>query len=205
MTPDEVAAALQTAFNQCDAAHVRLNGRQKEILRQAFGVRDENLEKNPLAELTPEERHALLLFVREQESQKQSWKVTLLNDWLQGRDSGTVQSIRDRYGIQWLEQIQTSHLVEYDTLEDGEVVTLKVGDRIEVMNGLWEWVQSDGPCSPEWFPCTVISVQESESNTPGLNPVSTSCIVRFDSGAEYEIQGVYEWNRPNWRWKQVST
>ncbi|MFP5275246.1 hypothetical protein [Coleofasciculus sp.] len=25
-------------------------------------------------------------------------------------------------------------------------------------------------------------------------------IVRFDHGMEYEIQGIYEWNRYNWRW-----
>ncbi|MCY7392325.1 MAG: hypothetical protein LH647_12830, partial [Leptolyngbyaceae cyanobacterium CAN_BIN12] len=63
----------------------------------------------------------------------------------------------------------------------------------------WEWVQDEGPCSREWFLCTVIGILEGEASSDGQNR-HASCIVRFDSGTEYEIQGIYEWNRPNWRW-----
>ncbi|WP_416670750.1 hypothetical protein [Egbenema bharatensis] len=27
----------------------------------------------------------------------------------------------------------------------------------------------------------------------------TNCLIQFDNGMEYEIQGIYEWNRYNWR------
>jgi hypothetical protein len=173
-------------------------------------AQEQSVIDNPLKQLTPEERQALLAFIRQEESENRLWKTTLLNDWVQQRDSGAVQFIRDRYGLQWLEQIKQFHLAEYDRAEQGEIMQLKVGDRIEVTNGLWEWVQEDGPCSREWFACTVISLREpsddeqtdlEESTDKTANP-QTSCIVRFDTGAEYEIQGVYDWNRPNWRWLQ---
>uniref|UniRef100_A0A832M2X5 Uncharacterized protein n=1 Tax=Oscillatoriales cyanobacterium SpSt-402 TaxID=2282168 RepID=A0A832M2X5_9CYAN len=199
MTPDEIEAALRAAFTQCEEANVSLSSQQQEILLQALGI-DHDLQPNPLDQLSADERRALLEFVQSQEQQNLSWKTTLLNDWLQGQSSGTVQFIRDRLGIQWLEQVRTSHLIEYDHLSEGEVIALKVGDRIEVTNGLWEWVQESGPCSREWFPCTVIGIHEaSNEEADGLRR-HASCIVRFNSGVEYEIQGIYEWNRPNWRW-----
>ncbi|MDX2230144.1 MAG: hypothetical protein NW220_10930 [Leptolyngbyaceae cyanobacterium bins.349] len=196
MTPDEIEAALQQAFAQCDRAAAALTDQQQQILRQALGV---DQETNPLAQLSLDERQALLTFIQQETAQNRSWKMTLLNDWLQGRDSGIVQFIRDRYGIQWLEQIRTSHLVDYADYEDGAAFQLKVGDRIEVCNGLWEWVQDNGPCSREWFPCVVVRVQAQTEPGSGAR-YHASCVVRFKSGAEYEIQGIYEWNRPNWRW-----
>jgi hypothetical protein len=198
MTPDEVENALQMAFEQCDQANSSLTSQQKHILRQALGF-DGNGRANPLAQLSIDERAALLTFIREQEEQNRSWKMTLLNDWLNGRDSGTVQFIRDRYGMQWLEHIKTIHLADYAEPEDGGAFQLKVGDRVEVSNGLWEWVQDSEPGSRQWFPCLVIGVRQPIAHEEGLNR-HASCVVRFESGAEYEIQGVYEWNRPNWRW-----
>jgi hypothetical protein len=112
-----------------------------------------------------------------------------------------MQFIRDLYGPQWLEQVQPVHIAEYAET----AVSLKLGDRIEVSNNLWEWVQEDGPCSREWFGCTVIHISQS-SDSNGIMPASystyTTCLIRFDNGMEYEIQGVYEWNRYNWRWEK---
>lgn len=233
MTPSEIEAALSAAFSQCEAALHPLNDRQKHILLQAMqaamqlkmdakqqeGDRGalpapstgESDSGNPLEQLTAEERQTFLAFVTLQERQKQSWKVTLLNDWLSGKSSGTVQFIRERYGLQWVEQITPTHLARYITLEPDDHVRLEVGDRIEVTNGLWEWVQETGPCSREWFPCTVVDIKpasqpdlaDAVSSEPATEvPVNdeTSCIIRFEDGTEYEIQGMYDWNRPNWRW-----
>jgi len=197
----EIEAALMAAFNQCDATDCTLTAAQVMILRQALGLvgTDQNAVANPLEVLSIEERQLFLSFVRDQASQNRSWKTTLLNDWLQGQGSGDVQFLRDRYGLQWLEQVKPIHLADYDGLNESELWKLKVGDRVEVTNGLWEWVQDEGPCSREWFLCTVIGILEGEANSDGQNR-HASCIVRFDSGTEYEIQGIYEWNRPNWRW-----
>jgi len=194
MTQAEIAAALQAAFHQCEIMGCSLSEEQKEILAQTI---EERLSErsisptNPLDRLTSEQRKALLEFITTQEQQNQSWKVALLNDWLQNRDSGNVQFIRDLFGVQWLESITSADLADY---EDEAILKLKVGDRIEVSNTLWEWVQESAPDSREWFPCNVISVQDS------LEPSQTKCTVRFDNGSEYEIQGLYDWNRSNWRW-----
>ena len=210
MTPPEIEAALQAAFNSCDSASCPLNQQQKQILLQvvlelmpkpAESLDNYDLNSdvtNPLDELTPEQRRSFLQFVREQEQQNRPWKIQLMNDWLQERDSGAVQFIRDRFGLAWLNSIKSFHFTKYAEIEAEEPLKLKLGDRIEVSNALWEWVQEDGPCSREWFPCTVIQVKEI-SNVEG---VSTYCVIRFDSGAEYEIQGVYQWNRYNWRWAE---
>ena len=208
MTPDEIEAALQAAFNRCDTANCPLTARQKQILLQVVEeLMLRNLElldtstlesdlANPLDELTAEQRQSFLQFVNEQEQQNLPWKIQLLNDWLHERDSGQVQFIRDRYGPQWLNRIKPSHFARYAEVDGEEALKLKVGDRIEVSNGLWEWVQETGPCSREWFTCTVISVNEiGEGNYASIN-----CIIRFNNGAEYEIQGIYQWNRYNWRW-----
>lgn len=170
----------------------------EELRRDQPGLSDSTggLETiNPLDELTPDQRQLLLQFVAEQEQQSRPWKIQLLNDWLNNRDSGQVQFIRDRYGLQWLGRIEPVHLAQY-ALQAGEELNLKVGDRIEVCNSLWEWVQETGPCSREWFLCTVIQIDELGDDA------FTKCIIRFNNGAEYEIQGIYDWNRYNWRWPQ---
>ncbi len=30
-------------------------------------------------------------------------------------------------------------------------------------------------------------------------PPPVSCRIRFQNGEEWEIQAIYQWNRPNWR------
>lgn len=203
MTPAKIAALLKQAFVNCANAGQPLTPEQERILLEAVVTGSTSLEgseaatTNPLDELTPEQRQALLNYVEEQEQQGRSWKIALLNDWLEGRSSGAVQFIRDQYGLTWLEQIQPIHLSAY--AEGG--LKLKVGDRIEVCNALWEWVQEDSPTGREWFPCTVVSIREHESlsETDSNIPAETCCTVRFDSGDEYEIQGIYSWNRYNWR------
>ncbi len=210
MTQAEIEAFLQLAFIQCEAASCPLTEQQKEILLQVATevvareslVSSANNEQdsestNPLDELTPEQRQALLQFVKEQEMQDRPWKIKLLNDWLHNRNSGTMQFIRDQYGPQWLNRVKPRHLEQYLEAEtSSESLKLKVGDRIEVSNGLWEWVQDDGPCSREWFPCTVVRIsQQSDRERSYYN-----CIIRFDNGSEYEIQGIYQWNRYYWRW-----
>ncbi|MEB3179757.1 MAG: hypothetical protein VKL59_12080 [Nostocaceae cyanobacterium] len=200
MTNEEIEAALQAAFKRCDAASCPLTEQQKEIILlqvvgQITGYFPNNISDNanPLDELTEEERQAFLQFVKAQEANNSSWKVPILNDWLHNSDSGQVQFIRERYGIQWLTRLESYHFAKYC---EPETLKLKVGDRIEVCNGLWEWVQDDGPCSREWFTCVVIQIKEIQNGTNSY----TSCTVRFNNGAEYEIQGMYEWNRYYWRW-----
>lgn len=210
MTPAEIESVLQAAFIQCEAMLCPLSDRQKQILLQvaiesvtrdslfaSAGDNSNSEGENPLDELMPEQRKALLEFVKEQEAQDRPWKIKLLNDWLHDRDSGTVQFVREQYGPQWLNRVQLSHLEQYFKAEaSSDELKLKVGDRIEVSNGLWEWVQEDGPCSREWFVCTVVRIsQRSDSDGSYYN-----CVIRFDNGTEYEIQGIYQWNRYNWRW-----
>ncbi len=208
MTPAEIEVALQAAFHRCDSASCPLTNSQKQILLQvveelAYNQPDlldttdqKSNTANPLDELTFDQRQSFLQFVKEQEQRNLPWKIQLLNDWLQERDSGAVQFVRDRYGPQWLNRLLPIHFAKYAELEGEEALKLKVGDRIEVSNGLWEWVQETGPCSREWFVCVVVGVGE----TGNGDGASTNCIIRFNNGAEYEIQGVYQWNRYNWRW-----
>lgn len=210
MNPGELEAALQTAFNSCDAASCPLMDKQKQILLQIIveelwlkrtdskGTSIEPNTDNPLDELTSNQRQIFLRFVSEHEQQNSSWKTQLLNDWLHERDSGSVQFLREQYGLLWLNRIKPVHFNKYSVMEVEEPLRIKVGDRIEVSNGLWEWVQETGPCSREWFSCTVVSVR----GTNNGNSATASCIIRFDNGAEYEIQGVYSWNRYNWRWSK---
>ncbi|MEH1781620.1 MAG: hypothetical protein V7K67_12970 [Nostoc sp.] len=202
MTPDEIETAMLAAFSSCDAASCPLTDTQKQILlrlvEQIQGNSTSGMANiaNPLDELTPEELEAFLQFVKDEEQRNRTWKVQLLNDWLLENDSGKVQFIRQRYGLQWLNRVEACHFDKYSYFEDA--LKLRVGDRIEVSNALWEWVQEDGPCQREWFPCMVIQVEE----ISGRDDSSTNCVVRFFNGAEYEIQGIYEWNRYNWRWPQ---
>jgi hypothetical protein len=201
MTPDEITTALHAAFNRCDAASCPLTDIQKEILLQLVEEihkqsKSEKLDTpNPLDELTPEELEIFLEFVKTEEQQNRTWKVQLLNDWLHHNDSGEVQFIRDRYGLQWLNRVESYHFDKYAYFEDA--LKLRIGDRIEVSNALWEWVQNDGPCKREWFLSIVIQIDK--MNDDG-DDSSTNCVVRFYNGTEYEIQGIYEWNRFNWRW-----
>lgn len=155
---------------------------------------------NPLDELTPSQRQAFLNFVQQETAQNRSWKVQLLNDWLQGQTSGTVQFVREIYGLAWLERVQPNHLAEY---ADDVTWTLQVGDRIEVSNSLWEWVQDDGPCSREWFPCTVVAITPVDETAAQPNS-DICCTLRFDNGMEYELQSIYDWNRYNWRWAKAN-
>lgn len=202
MTPDDLEAALQTAFTRCDTSSCPLSEQQKQILLQVAGElitqrefnNTDSSASNPLDELTPEQRQSFLQFVLTQEQQERPWKIQLLNDWLQERNSGEMQFLREVYGFGWLNRIEPVHIAKYADMYAEDTLKLKVGDRIEVSNGLWEWVQETGPCSREWFPCIVIAVEET------TNSDSTSCSIRFSNGAEYQIQGVYNWNRYNWRW-----
>jgi hypothetical protein len=202
MTSAEIAAALQAAFQDCDTADAPLTQTQKQILLEVVTrwVDDRSAHSttvatdNPLDALTEPERQILLQFIQETDRPDYSWKVQLLNDWLQGQPSGAVQFVRERYGLQWLEQVQPFHVTYYLERDGNVLVKLKVGDRIEVCNALWEWVQESGPCDRQWFPCTVIQAFEEEASA------TARCIVRFDNGSEYEIQGIYDWNRYNWRW-----
>ena len=111
MTPAEIEAALQAAFKHCDQSSCPLSERQKQILLQMVELVYLPLESpltsdiaagsdtaNPLDELTSDQRHILLQFVKAHEQQNRPWKIQLLNDWLQERDSGPVQFVRDRYG-----------------------------------------------------------------------------------------------------------
>lgn len=210
MTIAEIEAVLQAAFNRCSTASCPLTEQQKQILLQVVEELtrkrleltekdDSELEQNnPLDELAPEQLQSFLQFVKEQEQQNRPWKIQLMNDWLQERDSGAVQFVRDRFGLSWLNRIKPAHFSKYVEIEAEEPLKLRIGDRIEVSNALWEWVQEDGPCSREWFPCTVIQIEEASASAS----TSTNCFIRFDNGAEYQIQGMYQWNRYNWRWQE---
>jgi len=217
MTYAELEAALKSAFELCATTGSALTFEQKQILLQSISNLAERFAEppngnsppsqlhtelhNPLDELTPTQRQALLEFVQEQDEQGRAWKAQLLNDWLAGADSGSVQFLRESYGLKWLDQVESSHLAQYRET----AVRLKVGDRIEVSNGLWEWVQDTGPCSREWFVCTVIGLTQVDASDSISDPshgepsASTTCSVRFENGMEYDIQGAYEWNRHSWR------
>jgi hypothetical protein len=212
MTPTEIEAVLQAAFIQCETSLCPLSDQQKQILLQVVSESvaraallasakgdDDDDTANPLDELTPEQRQALLQFVKEQEKLDRPWKIKLLNDWLHNRESGSVQFIRENYGPQWLNRVKPKHLAQYFAAElSSDHFKLRVGDRIEVSNGLWEWVQENGPCTREWFACTVVRIsQQSDSDGSYYN-----CTIRFDNGSEYEIPGIYQWNRYNWRWPE---
>ncbi|AFY75961.1 MAG: hypothetical protein IGR93_17485 [Hydrococcus sp. C42_A2020_068] len=199
MNQAEIEAALKAAFLQCEQAFLPLTDRQKEILLKVTVEKlttQPNIEDNPLDELTLEQRQTLLEFIQDRQRQNQDWKITLLNDWLNNRDSGAVQFIRDEYGFGWLSRVQPIHLAKYKQQLTDE--TLKVGDRIEVCNALWEWVQPEDSASYEWFPCQVIDISEVSDGDSSY----TNCIVRFENGLEFEIQGIDRWNRNNWRFPE---
>lgn len=194
MDRDEIETTLKAAFLQCEALFCPLNQQQKEILLEVFFERNSLADGNPLDELTSMQREILLEFILKQERENLAWKSSLLNDWLNDRPSGAVQFIRDQYGLAWLNSIKPIHWQEYLQKLRLTREKLQVGDAIEVSNGLWEWIPADAADSCDWFPCEVIEVNESEDDSP---PVS--CRIRFQNGEEWEIQGIYRWNRANWR------
>jgi hypothetical protein len=195
MTQAEIDALLRMAVIQCEVQGCPLTAQQRQILAQiAASLLDEETPLgNPLDALSDSQRQALLQFVVAQEAQGRSWRATLLNDWLQGQDSGLVQFIRDDYGPQWLNRITDEQINQALNRTNADRV-LQVGDRIEVSNRLWEWVQEGTPCDETWFPCTVVRLSAPEDGI--------AAVVRFDNGMEYEIQGMMEWNRYSWRWAE---
>jgi hypothetical protein len=191
--------ALEAAFRQCGVAGMALNDVQRQILQQvtqtvllkALG----NLEaadpnENPLEALTEDQRQALLNYIAACDRNAQDWKTTLFSDWLQGRDSGSVQFLRDRYGFDWINQVQPQHTAAYAEHEEGG---LQVGDRIEVSSRLWEWIPEDLGEEPEWIVCTVVNLSEPQ-DIAELNGT-----VQFENGLELEILGLNDWNQGNWR------
>jgi hypothetical protein len=196
MNPAEIETALRAAFIQCEQSFYPLSDRQKEILLKVVIeqlIKPQDGENNPLDDLTSEQRQLLFQFIREQERQDSDWKIALLNDWLNNQNSGSVQF--KEYGFIWLSRIEPIHLEAYQQQGDRD---LNLDDRIEVCNALWEWIQQEDPSSYEWFPCKVMGI----SQVVGDELSYTSCIVRFGNGLELEIQGIYEWNRQNWRFPE---
>ncbi|NBD33045.1 MAG: hypothetical protein GVY17_08810 [Cyanobacteria bacterium] len=205
MDYQQIQSVLETMMRRCEQAQTPLSHQQTEILHEvliellASSTTELPDEPNPLDELTPEQRDALLEFIVDQG--EQPWKAQILNDWLQGRDSGNVQFLREDYGPQWLNRVQPYHVAQYLEQSDrAEEVQLKVGDRVEVSNLIWEWVQDDDPEQQDWYPCTVVSLSQGEYNGHRYQ----NCTIRFDNGAEWELPGIYQWNRYYWRLAQNS-
>jgi hypothetical protein len=206
MDYQQIQSVLETIYNRCEQGQISLSNEQKEIIEsvliETFTDSPQDLpdEENPLDELTPDQREALLEFIVEQG--QSPWKARILNDWLQGRDSGKVQFLREEYGPQWLNRIQPYHVAQYlENSDRAQEVELKVGDRIEVSNLLWEWVQDETPETQDWYPCTVVSFSEGEYKGHRYQ----NCTIRFDNGAEWEIPGIYQWNRYYWRLAQTGS
>ncbi|MDV3000001.1 MAG: hypothetical protein N5P05_001607 [Chroococcopsis gigantea SAG 12.99] len=193
MEPIEIEIALKAAFKECEQSSCPLTEAQKQIILQNLLSALDNAahsEGNPLDELTLEERQLLLTYIAAQEGENLDWKAGLLNDWLNDRSSGSIQFIRENYGFSWLNRVRPIHWQEYLKSLRLKREKLQLGDTIEVSNGLWEWVQDEGPCYREWYSCQVISLSE------------TNCTVRFADGTELEIPALYQWNRCNWRFPE---
>lgn len=198
MEPSEFESILKAAFLACEQQFCPLSERQKNILRST--VRDRlaaapDATDNPLDELSPSQREALLDFINSFEGDAQAWKIALLNDWLHDRDSGAVQFIREEFGFRWLNRLQPSHLQSYLAERSDGTTSLAIGDRIEVSNSLWEWVQGEDPDTGEWIACHVVGLSE-RADADSQYTLGT---VRFANGQEYTIVGLYEWNRHKWR------
>lgn len=199
----KIQSALETIISRCQQAQTPVSDQQKEIIESVLietfseSIAEFPNEENPLDEMSPEQREALLEFIIEQE--ERPWKTQILNDWLQGRNSGKMQFLREDYGPQWLNRVKPYHIAQYlEKTDRAREVPLKIGDRIEVSNLLWEWVQDDNPDTQDWYPCTVVSLSQGEYNG---HPYQ-NCTIRFDNGSELEIPGIYQWNRYNWRFAQ---
>jgi hypothetical protein len=196
--------ALEAAFRQCATAGMALNDVQRQILQQvtqtvllkALTSPDAiDPEENPLDALTENQRQTLLDFVAECDRTTQNWKTILFNDWLQGRDSGPVQFLRDRYGFDWINRVQRQDINAYTEAEEQG---LKIGDRLEVSSRLWEWIPEDLGEEPEWLPCVLVNLTPPNDLETTLNGR-----VQFENGVELEIQGLNDWNKSNWRYGQL--
>jgi hypothetical protein len=192
--------ALEAAFRQCGTAGMALNDVQRQILQQvtqtvllkALSNPDAiDSEENPLEALTADQRETLLCFIEQCDRTAQDWKTVLFNDWLQGQDSGQVQFLRDRYGLDWINRVQPQDIAAYIETDEPE---LRVGDRLEVSSRLWEWIPEDLGEEPEWLPCTLVHLTQPEDPETTLNGT-----VQFENGVELEIQGLNDWNKSNWR------
>ncbi len=196
MDYQQIQSLLEEILHRCEQGQNPLSQQQREVIEQVlletFTDSNHDLpnDENPLDELTSQQLEALLEFIIEQG--EQSWKSRLLNDWLQQRDSGKVQFLRDEYGPQWLNRVQPHHVTPY--LETA-TPALNIGDRIEVSNLIWEWVQDDNPDNQDWYPGTVIDLSEGEYQGRRYQ----ICLIRFDNGQALEIPGIYQWNQYHWR------
>jgi hypothetical protein len=193
--------ALEAAFRQCATAGMALNDVQRQILQQvtqtvlikALTNPDAvDLDENPLDALTEDQRQTLLDFVAECDRSDQDWKTLLFNDWLQGQDSGPVQFLRDRYGLDWINRVQRQNINAYGEAEEQ---VLKIGDHLEVSSRLWEWIPEDLGEEPEWIVCTLIDLTYPDSTE--TTPITGT--VQFENDLVLEIEGLYDWNRGNWR------
>jgi hypothetical protein len=194
----EIKVILEAAILRCEQVGYPLNEQQKAILLETVLESFNPTTENPLDELSLEQRQTLLEFIFEQEQKNLSWKASLLNDWLNNQDSGNVQFVRFSYGLSWLNRVQPIHWKEY--LEQLQITRqkLQIGDRIEVSNRLWEWVQEDDDLTQEWYICQVVGLTDVEDEESSY----TNCLVRFENGAEFEIEGIYQWNQGNWRFSK---
>jgi hypothetical protein len=192
--------ALEAAFRQCGTAGMALNDVQRQILQQvtqtvllkALSNPDAiDSEENPLEALTADQREILLSFIEQCDRTAQDWKTVLFNDWLQGQDSGKVQFLRDRYGLDWINRVQPQDIAAYIETDEPE---LRIGDRLEVSSRLWEWIPENLGEEPEWLPCTLVQLTQPKDPETTLNGT-----VQFENGVELEIQGLNDWNKINWR------
>jgi hypothetical protein len=114
---------LQAAFNRCESAICPLTDRQKNILLQVVEeltqlslmpdtIAAVSHSANPLDELTLTSATAFAI-CQIPRAKKIALENQLLNDWLQERDSGQMQFIRERYGPQWLNRIKPEHFNKY--------------------------------------------------------------------------------------------
>jgi hypothetical protein len=193
--------ALEAAFRQCATAGMALNDVQRQILQQvtqtvlikALTSSDAvDPAENPLDVLTEDQCQTLLDFVTECDRSAQDWKTILFNDWLQGRDSGPVQFLRDRYGFDWINRVRRQDITAYAEAEELE---LKIGDRLEVSSRLWEWIPEDLGEEPAWIVCTLINLTQPDSS----EATSVTGTVQFENDLVLEIEGLNDWNKGNWR------
>jgi hypothetical protein len=193
--------ALETAFRQCGTAGMALNDVQRQILQQVtqtvlikalLNPDAVDPDENPLDALTEDQCQALLDFIAECDRTTQDWKTILFNDWLQGKDSGPVQFLRDRYGFDWIDRVKRQNIDAYAEAEEQE---LKVGDRLEVSSRLWEWIPEDLGEEPEWIVCTLINLTQPDRG----EATTITGTVQFENDLVLEIEGLHDWNKGNWR------
>jgi hypothetical protein len=193
--------ALEAAFRQCGTAGMALNDVQRQILQQVtqtvlikalMNPDAIDPDENPLDALMEDQRQTLIDFVTECDRNTQDWKTVLFNDWLQERDSGPVQFLRDRYGFDWINRVRRQDI---DAYAEAEEQALKIGDRLEVSSRLWEWIPEDLGEEPEWIVCTLVNLTQLDS----METNSIAGTVQFENDLVLEIQGLNDWNKGNWR------